>query len=1330
MHPFRTRPGWFAVISLVLLASFAQAQSKNRQFFGKGKPFTIDELPSGKLKEQLQALEPTARGKAMNWLHGMSFQALDAASHLRADRDGGIFFTCPGNQHQCADGCPHGAGHQVDELSKKSGTEPSIEAVGDASGEQPAQPLAEGAAVPVANPPAYNSKPGSAHHIYLDFNGAFVSGKAWQQLKSDGGTPTDPSDDTYYTEWDCKAWSTDSDYTTFSDSEQAAIRRIWERVAEDYAPFDVNVTTEVTYDPDNYTGDKNSVGWLLITERTDKNGNPCPHTGSGGVAYVGVFSRSDYHSRYQPAWVTPMGEANTAEAASHEMGHNLGLSHDGYSGNVYYGGHASSSTAPSWGPIMGTGYNRNVSQWSMGEYWDSKYWEWNPSTGQYDILANTQNDLAEITTHIAYRDDDHGGDSNSATVLPSSTVNSSGIIERTNDLDYFRFVAGTGPLVFDASAYQCATGTWGSNLDIQLELYDKDLSLVASANPDTDVDATLNYTVSTGGEFFLVVKPSGAGLPMNNPPSGYAVYGSLGQYSLTGSFTPSDSIVVFAPNGGEVLNTGQTKEITWGSGIAGNVKIELYKGGIKYDDGGLGDIAMNETNDGSFVWSVPANLPVADDYKIRVTSLNDSSKWDESNTSFTVSSLPTIASAVDNQVLSWTTGGNAGWFPQTTTTQDGVDAAQSGALTDDQSSWVETTVNGPGNLSFWWKVSSEAGWDKLFFYVNGAQQLVIDGDVDWKQESISLPSGSHTLRWSYVKDGTVSDPVDAGWLDQVVYISATAPDITVEQPTNTALIDGSSTIDFGTSSSGVSASPLSFTIRNDGNEDLTGLALSVTGAHSGDYALGALGANTLAPGASTTFNVTFTPGDIGTRTAAIEVTSNDPDENPFDILLTGTGSGPAAMTVSAAGGLSADGLEGGPFSPSSIQYTLENTGGSSLEWSAISNESWVSLSNTSGTLAVGATTTVTVSINSNANSLGVGSYSDTVSFTNTINGAGDTSRSVSLTVNGLNLLWAENFDASSNTPSGWSVNASAGTSSWSVSTNPTFARSASNCYLAPAPTSKLTAHIETGPIAIPATSTLCQVRFWHNFNLEDGRDGGRIQLSIDGGAWYDIEDVGSGASFVSNPYTTTISSSGKPDGRSDFDGMNAWSGDSGGYIQTIVSLSDAAKYSGHVLRVRWTIATDSTTASTYWFLDDVSVVTDATLVDAFDLWSGGSEFGADDNGDGVPDGLAWALGADDKSPNATALLPVIDNESDATYFIFNYRRADVANNDPRTSFSVEYNTTLDAWIPVSHDGNNVIITPYDDSYASGVDRVEVKLKRSSFEANGRMFGRLKVSRTP
>ena len=88
----------------------------------------------------------------------------------------------------------------------------------------------------------------------------------------------------------------------------------------------------------------NRTAMALITRKTDANGAANPYNSGGGVAYVNVFGSTSY-ARYRPAWIyhdnLSHGESYIAEAASHEIGHNLGLSHDGTSSSEYYGGHGS-----------------------------------------------------------------------------------------------------------------------------------------------------------------------------------------------------------------------------------------------------------------------------------------------------------------------------------------------------------------------------------------------------------------------------------------------------------------------------------------------------------------------------------------------------------------------------------------------------------------------------------------------------------------------------------------------------------------------------------------------------------------------------------------------------------------------------------------------------------------------------------------------------------------------------------------------------------------------------------------------------------------------------
>jgi uncharacterized repeat protein (TIGR02543 family) len=119
-------------------------------------------------------------------------------------------------------------------------------------------------------------------------------------------------------------------------------------------------------------------------------------------------------------------------------------------------------------------------------------------------------------------------------------------------------------------------------------------------------------------------------------------------------------------------------------------------------------------------------------------------------------------------------GGSAAWFAQTATTHDGVDAHQSGRIADGQSSSMQHTASGPGTISFWWKVSSESGYDVLEFLVDGVQQAVISGtDGNWAQVSLRISGNdTHVFKWTYRKDGSVSDGSDCGWVDQVCWFTS------------------------------------------------------------------------------------------------------------------------------------------------------------------------------------------------------------------------------------------------------------------------------------------------------------------------------------------------------------------------------------------------------------------------------------------------------------------------------------------------------------------------------------------------------------------------------
>ena len=138
-----------------------------------------------------------------------------------------------------------------------------------------------------------------------------------------------------------------------------------------------------------------------------------------------------------------------------------------------------------------------------------------------------------------------------------------------------------------------------------------------------------------------------------------------------------------------------------------------------------------------------------------------------------------LSSALDTS-LTFTTGGDLAWIAQSSTFQSGSSAAQSGAITDNQNSWFQTTVSGPGTISFYWKVSCESNdavtWDYLEFLVDGVQKSRIGGVKAWQQYSLQITgSGTHVLKWNYHKDGSNKDGSDCGWVDYVVWKAGSAP---------------------------------------------------------------------------------------------------------------------------------------------------------------------------------------------------------------------------------------------------------------------------------------------------------------------------------------------------------------------------------------------------------------------------------------------------------------------------------------------------------------------------------------------------------------------------
>lgn len=231
-------------------------------------------------------------------------------------------------------------------------------------------------------------------------------------------------------------------------------------------------------------------------------------------------------------------------------------------------------------------------------------------------------------------------------------------------------------------------------------------------------------------------------------------------------------LAVISPNGGEIFLEDQQVNIEWNGNATGNVKIDLLKSGLFIET-----LTANTSNDGSFLWGVTSDYEKADDYRIRVTIVNDGSIVDESDTDFGISTEQFVASGIFPSGWLQSAGSDAGWSVANDEASEGNYSLKSNAIIDDEVAQVEyQTTTEAGVITFDAKVSSEDGFDFLEFYIDGIAQDLdtastdtgISGDSGWVSYSFPVTAGVHMLRWSYEKDFSVSSLDDEAWIDKVV----------------------------------------------------------------------------------------------------------------------------------------------------------------------------------------------------------------------------------------------------------------------------------------------------------------------------------------------------------------------------------------------------------------------------------------------------------------------------------------------------------------------------------------------------------------------------------
>ncbi|HVK98107.1 MAG TPA: zinc-dependent metalloprotease family protein, partial [Flavisolibacter sp.] len=342
--------------------------------------------------------------------------------------------------------------------------------------------------------PIYNSYPAASAVIFLDFDGQTVNGTSWN---SNGPIYCEPA-----------GISNDK------------ITEVFNRVAEDYRPFNINVTTDSTK---YWSAPAKKRIRIIHTVSSSWYGN------AGGVAYINSFSWGDNTPAFVFTALLNYGSKNIAEASSHEVGHTLGLRHqasyDGSCTKTSEYNYGTGSGEISWAPIMGVGYSKNLTLWNNGA---------NPYG-----CTNFQDDLGIITVgnnFLGYRNDDHANTTETATVVAftNNAFKTQGIIERPNDVDVIRFNTPTfGRIKVDALPFSVGSGNTGANIDIQMELMNGSGVVVGTYNPANLLSASID-TIVPAGTYYVQLR----GLGNINAPN----YASLGSYTINAAFTVTSAL--------------------------------------------------------------------------------------------------------------------------------------------------------------------------------------------------------------------------------------------------------------------------------------------------------------------------------------------------------------------------------------------------------------------------------------------------------------------------------------------------------------------------------------------------------------------------------------------------------------------------------------------------------------------------------------------------------------------------------------------------------------------------------------------------------------------
>jgi hypothetical protein len=386
------------------------------------------------------------------------------------------------------------------------------------------------ATYPLSSLPALNSLPGARVSLYLNFGGDFVP--QWNG----------------YTNITIPAFEQDGDPTTFSDGELSAITTIWQTVAEDYAPFNINVTT---VPPSSLAPG--------ATLKVDIGGNGAWEGGGvGGDSIVaGFLIPSDNVEFVYPSNIGTY-VPDIAVTVSHEAGHGFGLLHqsvwDSNGNKVYeYNPGPGDGTAPIIGNDFAS-WPRSITRWWYGTS------DGCATCMQDDmaIIAGTApNMLTGTETGIGYRAITAGQTAATATPLAVSgnTVTTSGVIESMSQTDYYSFTTGAGSVTLAADVL---TGL--NDLTPRVLLYNATgTTLIASASYDASDNATITANLAAGSYLFVV---ESSGLSSGSTSTNYGF--NVGSYTINGTIVSTSNTIPAAPTN-LVATTVSTSQVnlTW-----------------------------------------------------------------------------------------------------------------------------------------------------------------------------------------------------------------------------------------------------------------------------------------------------------------------------------------------------------------------------------------------------------------------------------------------------------------------------------------------------------------------------------------------------------------------------------------------------------------------------------------------------------------------------------------------------------------------------------------------------------------------------------------------